>query len=655
MELPQPTHRFPSWAPELTVNGATVTAPHADMDVFYSSDAVPARLHQQLRMQLDALAARGGTHPMPQYDNLIDPNLNAVDGLWVPTEFEVSERALVQSDVVVAIELACLSATGHRLPFGFGPLLAKLAAEGAPVVADCALRTPIPDLDPHEHFKLHVATQKLMGCALPLLARLRRPALLLPGPLQAVVKAQRIVLEEGAEYAGVWHEDGMNEHVVAVVLYYYRASPTLRGGALEFCSKQRQALSSWNHFQLFNATGDLDDAQALAATLPRCQVPITEGTLVCFSNYAAVHRVLRMEAAAAGGGGGSRDFMAFFVIDQRHPLPTPRALPPLSQRAAACASLLSSQLQPRGTFGFDKTEVYATGNGSVADVGWVRRGGQTSGYRPAGEAVSLIARLNIAPPSVERGASAMVDLHTAPRPPADQTVQYNPESFWGEAWIGEGAAASCLYFAWLGHGVTDVPPEDGVSEVRSFPRGMEQFAAFLDEQGFWCEEERLRARIRGECVELVVGQARAWVPCEQLQPIRKLRGLAHGSRCELVPFLEEYVYGDDGDDSDGGEGDDLQLESANAGGAVQVLDIRYPFDESAWPHTLAFILDPTAPLKPLERARRILTTHLLPHSKQQLKSGIQNELFRLKVNAFELGYRALWKAVAAATNEVELM
>ena len=241
---PRPTHRFPSWAPELTVNCATVTAPHADMDVFYSSDAVPARLHVQLRTQLDALAARGGTHPMPQYHNLIDPNLNAVDGLWVPTEFEVSERALVQSDVVVSLELACQTATGHRLPFGFGPLLAKLAAEGAPVVADCALRTPIPDLDPHKHHKLNVATQRLMGCALPLLARLRRPALLLPGPLQAVVKAQRIVLEEGAEYAGVWHEDGMNEHVVAVVVYYYRASPTLRGGALEFCSKQRQALWS---------------------------------------------------------------------------------------------------------------------------------------------------------------------------------------------------------------------------------------------------------------------------------------------------------------------------------------------------------------------------------------------------------------------------
>ena len=308
----------------------------------------------------------------------------------------------------------------------------------------------------------------------------------------------------------------------------------------------------------------------------------------------------------------------------------------ITQRAAACASLLSSQLQPRGTFGFDNTEVYSTGNGSVADVGWVRGGGgggETRVEEAFPDGASLIARLNIAPPSVERGASSMVDLHTAPRPPADQTVLYNPESFWSEAWVGEGAAASCLYFADCGHGVTDVPPDDGVSEVRCFPRGIEQFAAFVDEQGFWCEEERLRARIRGEAVELVVGEARAWVLREQLQPIRKLRGLAQGSRCELVPFLDEY---DDGDD---GEGDDPQL----------------PLDRSAWPHTLAFILDPTAPLEPLESARRILTTHLHPHMLREHKSRIQNELFGLKVNAFELGYRALWKAVAAATSEVEAM
>ena len=52
----------------------------------------------------------------------------------------------------------------------------------------------------YQSVKLQVATQKLMGAALPLLSQLRRPALLLPGPLQAVVKAQRIVLADGEEY-----------------------------------------------------------------------------------------------------------------------------------------------------------------------------------------------------------------------------------------------------------------------------------------------------------------------------------------------------------------------------------------------------------------------------------------------------------------------
>ena len=225
----------------------------------------------------------------------------------------------------------------------------------------------------HEHVKLHVATQRLMATALPMLARLRRPALLLPGPLQAVVKAQRIVLAAGEEYAGVWHEDGMDEHVVAVVLYYYRASPSLQGGSLEFCSKQQHALWCGDAGGEY---GTLENTAELASTLPRCRVPVREGTLVCFSNYAAVHRVLRIEAES---GGGSRDFMAFFVIDQRHPLPTPRVLPPRDERMHAARTLLAKQLQPRGSFGFDSASVYSTGNGSVADVGWMSGGGDGVG------------------------------------------------------------------------------------------------------------------------------------------------------------------------------------------------------------------------------------------------------------------------------------
>ena len=531
--LPVPTHRFPEWT--ALAPGATIVQPHAGMDVFYSTDAVAPRLHQQLSSQLDALARKGGTRPMPKYHNVIDPNLNAVDGLWVPSEFDVVEKTTAPIELAIAVELACLAATGHRLPFGFGHDIAKLASltEGVQH-ADCAMRSTIPDLEPHAHAKLHVATQKLMGAALPMLAKLRRPALLLPGPLQAVVKAQRIVLAEGEDYAGVWHEDGMDEHVVAVVLYYHRASPTLKGGSLEFCSKQTQALWCGD---AGGAHGNVDNAAELAASLPRCQVPVREGTLVCFSNYAAVHRVLRMEAA---DGDGSRDFMAFFIIDQRHPLPTPRSLPPLPERTEACKALLVQQLQPRGTFGFDNSNVYSTGNGSVADVGWVRNAGGTRVEDTYPDAATLIDRLNLEPPRVDRGVSMVLQ---GPRPRADEAVSYTAESSWAEAWIGEGDNACFLYIDMTyAHAVSDAVPEEGVSEVKCFPRGMEEFAEFLDHHGFWVAGDNwvLKARLEGRAVELVVDGLSYWATCEQLQPIRKLRSLAEGSRCEVSSFLAEF-------------------------------------------------------------------------------------------------------------------
>ena len=223
-DFPQPTHSFPAWVPALPP-GATVTAPHSEMDVFYSKDAVPPRLKQQLTSVLDTLGKKRRHFPMPHYHNIVDPNVNVgADGLWVPTEFDVLRVPLVPVEIAALVELACLESTGQRMPFPIGHVIVELAnGDGTETRGECAMRTPIPDLDPHENFKLHLAMQRLMTCALPLLGRLRRPALLLPGPLQAVVKAQRIFLDEGEDYAGVWHEDGMDEHIVAVVLYYYRA------------------------------------------------------------------------------------------------------------------------------------------------------------------------------------------------------------------------------------------------------------------------------------------------------------------------------------------------------------------------------------------------------------------------------------------------
>ena len=526
-DFPQPTHSFPAWVPALPP-GATVTAPHSEMDVFYSKDAVPPRLKQQLTSVLDTLGKKRRHFPMPHYHNIVDPNVNVgADGLWVPTEFDVLRVPLVPVEIAALVELACLESTGQRMPFPIGHVIVELAnGDGTETRGECAMRTPIPDLDPHENFKLHLAMQRLMTCALPLLGRLRRPALLLPGPLQAVVKAQRIFLDEGEDYAGVWHEDGMDEHIVAVVLYYYRAAENLQGGSLEFCSKQKSTL--WDPAY----GGTVGTVASLAASLPRCKVPVGEGTLVCFSNYAAVHRVLRMEAAR---GGGSRDFVAFFIIDQRHPLQTPAQLAPFEERMQASANILKRQLKPRGTFGLDSTSVYSTGNGAVADIGWINNGGNNGGIvgETMPESVTLINRLNLAPPSLDRGLSMMIDEPLPMHQLKDfkygvweeqdvEPVEYNPASSWMEVWVGQHSERQNVEPWWenvyrwvnsedsedegrptvlyvdtsLRDPFTLEPPDDGVSEVRTFPGGFGEFRAFCEAEGYYTDDDALQARLR---------------------------------------------------------------------------------------------------------------------------------------------------------------
>jgi len=257
----------------------------------------------------------------------------------------------VTYETVLALELAAKALTGSTLPFGLAREVLLLAGLGHKR-ARCCISSPIADLDPHDHSQLYLALQELLTAALPLLARLCQPALLLPGPLQVVVKAQRLVLGAGESYEGVWHEDGLREHIVAVVLYYYRVSAGLSGGNLEFCSKATE---------VFEAEGGSYQAdlvrQWLQHGIRRCQVPVEEGTLLVFSNYAAVHRVLTMVAQQEGG---SRDFVAFFVVDQRVPLPSP----PLAEREVRLQQreqLMAEQLQPRGKFGLDQADVYGTG------------------------------------------------------------------------------------------------------------------------------------------------------------------------------------------------------------------------------------------------------------------------------------------------------
>jgi hypothetical protein len=96
-----------------------------------------------------------------------------------------------------------------------------------------------------KHPEFYLAVEQIMTAAAPMLARLSSPALLLPGPLQAVVKAQRIYLNPGEQYAGVWHYDGKHERIAAVVLYFYRYSSDMLGGALEFVGRQPRKKEFW--------------------------------------------------------------------------------------------------------------------------------------------------------------------------------------------------------------------------------------------------------------------------------------------------------------------------------------------------------------------------------------------------------------------------
>jgi hypothetical protein len=192
---------------------------------------------------------------VPMYQNIIDPNLTAVPDpaaehkpsprarqdqqpappavshCWTATDFLLEEVHAPRRAFLNALQACALRHIGRCLPRDAVQLIFSLAPGGAGGGAGAALLSgvahlagPIAGLDPvGADRELHVAVEDVLTAAAPLLARLRRPALLLPGRVQAVVKAQRIFLGGGEEYAGVWHSDGMNENIVAVV----NASPLL--------------------------------------------------------------------------------------------------------------------------------------------------------------------------------------------------------------------------------------------------------------------------------------------------------------------------------------------------------------------------------------------------------------------------------------------
>lgn len=449
--LPGPRFAFPAWAVELP---ATVQRPHPELDVLFARDLLPKEVHVKLIAFLDALANKRQDFPMPKYHNVIDPNIGAVDGMWVPTDVDVTTTVVRPFDLALCLMHAAVEQVGRKLP---GHVAQRVLAflGGGRTIARCLLAGRIPDLSAHHNAGLYWAVNRVLEAALPLLGQLRRPSLLLPGPLQVVVKAQRIHLAAAEDYAGVWHQDGLREHVVAVVLYYYRASSCLQGGALEFISRRTSGL--WRG----DAGGPLLSEAEVARVigeLPKGKVPIEEGTLVVFSNYQNIHRVLPMTSSAAG----SRDFLAFFVLDQAKPLPTPQELPPLAERRARRGGLLEEQLQPKGRFGIDSGNVYSTGNGAVGDVGWVAHDEPSDSCWDA-DALAPVRCFNALPP-LGRGISYLLsDL--------PEGWRWNPESSWAEYRIGPldlSVPMNRVYVDPVTLGFSLMPPEDGLSDVRYF-------------------------------------------------------------------------------------------------------------------------------------------------------------------------------------------
>jgi hypothetical protein len=448
--------------------------PDPRLDVFHTLFAAPLVI-EVLRHELHAIALATQDRPMPQYWNIIDPNLcvsqqrlrfndppppeaakrvnvstcvfgrafNDHHHQWIATDIVVEEDVYPRLDLLCTLQL-CIRRTFQRAArrrdrgtHGAGgtdgtngmislprhlamAVFSYVGLKEVVRVGRAKICSRIHWLPPKKYAPLYVACEKVLTAALPALARLRRPALLLPGPLQVVIKSQRMVLGEMARassktdghgekddddhYAGCWHKDGKHEAVVAVVLYYFDKQ-NLVGGALEFveqvlpgtepAASKMTTFSNvhWNRESNFSR----QEAQRVIDGMARARVPIDKGTLVVFSNYQCLHRVLRMERVrgkkrgGGGGGVGSRDFLAFFVIDQRHPLQSSSNRPgPYASRIPRTPSstkrkrgrlreaLLSEQLLPAGEFGLGRESVYSTGNGSAAVLGFLPGSKSTS-------------------------------------------------------------------------------------------------------------------------------------------------------------------------------------------------------------------------------------------------------------------------------------
>lgn len=375
----------------------------------------------QIQKFLDQHAALTNDRPIPRYQMIVDPNQFVTETptgpVWVPCDFDIS-------------------------------------ADGSPKL----LGGPLSHAEPH--LAQDVALPVLKA-ALPLLAKLRRPQLLLQERrLQVVFKAQRIIVPgrrsdgSDSEYVGLWHVDGHREHVAAVVLYYYNVDEELKGGDMEFCGREPMDIlgigDCSNNFEEFGRHSLRAALREEERRVTNCRVPICKGTLLVFSNYQMAHRVLRMVNTSAREA--SRDFVALFVLDP--------AFPPLRPAASVLANsflmrralqsrglsfsnvtniqefsgdrqspvalklrrnaMLKEQLRPTGEF-CGGAQVVTAGNGCYTMIGWLHhlleRDEETLEQMeenlPTWKGTKYLKALNLPPKNEGRGLSEVLSLNNS--------------------------------------------------------------------------------------------------------------------------------------------------------------------------------------------------------------------------------------------------
>ena len=430
----RPINLFPTYSSPLINNfSSQIKQPNQNCDVFYiNKNAISPSLHQLLCTELDKIAKKTSDFPVPNYQNIIDPNLLVVNDQWVATDFLIEEEIAWDDEIEEILRLASLESIGVELPPEIIEMIRNFCLNGGNLLVDhiddfnelddlsgssgsdtefdynpnliemdnkerkrqefeqvrkehkiiqekinkqkhrknklknckniepkkltAKLMGNVHYLKVEKYQKLHYCIQEVFSAALPLLARLRKPALLLPGILQAVIKAQKIYVDGKEEYLGVWHRDGETENIVAVVLYYYRVSDQFRetssspssssstpssaaniieemindnnnnnnnnnnnrGGKMEFVDKRPIHQPFWIHREgeYTNLTPSI--ARRKINKLPQCKVEVKEGSLIVFSNYQMIHRVLNMINETDNVL--TREFLCFFVVDQAKPL-----------------------------------------------------------------------------------------------------------------------------------------------------------------------------------------------------------------------------------------------------------------------------------------------------------------------------------------------